>query len=64
MPTDIDISVVSIEEKTVKSIAQIKKQKAGDSAAVDIDVSDLESGSYFLKIKTENAVIMRKLIVK
>ena len=63
-PSDIDISVVSIEEKTVKSIAQIKKQKAGDSAAVDIDVSDLESGSYFLKIKTENAVIMRKLIVK
>ena len=63
-PSDIDISVVSMEEKTVKSIAQIKKQKAGVSSTADIDVSNLETGSYYLKIKTDDAVIMRKLIVK
>ena len=61
---EFNISVVSMEEKTVKSIAQIKKQKAGVSSTVDIDVSNLETGSYYLKIKTDDAVMMRKLIVK
>ena len=64
MPSDIDISVVSMEDKEVQSISKIKKQKAGVSSTVDIDVSNLETGSYFLKIKTDAAVFMRKLIVK
>ena len=63
-PSDIDISVVSMEDKVVQSISQIKKQKAGVNSTVDIDVSDLKTGSYFLKIKTDDAVFMRKLIVK
>ena len=62
--SDIDVSVVSMEDKEVQSIAQIKKQKAGVSSTVDIDVSNLQTGNYFLKIKTDNAVFMRKLIVK
>ena len=62
--SDIDISVVSMEDKIIQSITQIKKQKAGASSTLDIDVSKLETGSYFLKIKTDDAVIMRKLIVK
>ena len=62
-PSDIDISVVSMEDKVVQTI-QIKKQKAGVSSTVDIDVSNLPTGNYFLKIKTDDAVFIRKLTVK
>ena len=60
---DIDISLVTPDEKMLKSIAQIKNQSAGIYSILNVDVSDLKRGIYFLQIKTSNAVIMRKLVV-
>jgi alkaline phosphatase D len=60
---DIDISLLSLEEKTVQIIAQIKNQQAGTYALNNIDVSLLSRGIYFLQIKTSNGVVMQKLVI-
>jgi alkaline phosphatase D len=60
---DIDISLLSLEEKTVQIIAQIKNQQAGIYALNNIDVSLLSRGIYFLQIKTSNGVVMQKLVI-
>jgi alkaline phosphatase D len=60
---DIDISLINIEEKRVKTIAQIKNQDAGMYSISNVDVSELPCGIYFLQIKTSNAVIMQKLVI-
>lgn len=60
---DIDMSLVNVEGKMVKSIAQIKNQSAGIYSLTNVDVSDMNCGIYFLQIKTSNAVIMQKLVI-
>jgi alkaline phosphatase D len=61
--TDIDISLVNLEEKIVKIIAQMKNQKAGTYSLSNIDVSFLSCGIYFLQIKTSNGIFMQKLVI-
>jgi alkaline phosphatase D len=60
---DIDISLINIEEKRVKTIAQIKNQDAGMYSLSNVDVSELPCGIYFLRIKTSNNVIMKKFVI-
>ena len=61
--TDIEISLINIEENRVKTIAQINNQDAGMYTITNVDVSELPCGIYFLRIKTSNAVIRRKFVI-
>ena len=60
---DIDISLINLDEQLVKTIVEIKNQEAGIHTLSNVDVSNLSCGIYFLRIKTSNAVIMRKLVI-
>ncbi len=52
-----DISIYSVTGLIIKELSNINSEQ-------EIDLSDLKSGIYFVKIKTDNSVIVKKIIKK
>jgi alkaline phosphatase D len=62
--SNVSIHLTNIEGKTVKTVRPTQKQTAGIYELNDCFVGDLESGVYFLNIKTEDSNVARKIVVQ
>ena len=60
--SNIDIDIVNLEGKTVQKLDS-KYFPAGDQT-IKFDFSNLQSGVYFVKLKTNNNTYSKKIIVQ
>ena len=60
---NVDIALLNLDGSTVKSIVQLSKQDVGIYAVNNIEMEEINNGTYMVRLKMDDAVFLKKIVI-